>query len=202
MFRKKWMLVLLACLFIVMLQTPSGAAGPDASPDAPTLPKALSAGYIIGPGDVLDISVWGNEALTRLPIVRPDGFISFPLVGEIRAAGQSVAALKAEMEGKLLRYVPDIILSLDVRQVNSRIIYVIGKVNSPGRFNLNVDINVLQALATAGGLQIYARRNKIRIFREENGKTKIYPFDYDEVLDGKNLEQNILLVKGDVVVIP
>ena len=159
-------------------------------------------GYIIGPGDVLDISVWKDEALTRSCVVRPDGFISFPLIGDVLAAGRTSSQLKSEMEGRLTRYVPGVTLSLEIKQINSMIIYVIGKVNNPGRFILNVDVNVLQALAIAGGLNIYAKRNKIKIFRHGSNETTIYPFEYDEVVEGKRLEQNIYLRRGDVVVIP
>ena len=195
MFRKDLLLLLLLVLCIAMSPGSARANGVDAA-------FADVGDYIIGPGDVLDINVWKDETLTRLSIVRPDGFITFPLLGEVRASGKSVLQLKTEMEGKLTRYVPDIILSLDIKQANSMIIYVIGRVNKPDRFNLNSDVNVLQALATAGGLQIYAKRDKIKIFREENGKTKILPFDYDEVVEGKRLEQNVRLRKGDVVVVP
>ncbi|HXW69015.1 MAG TPA: polysaccharide biosynthesis/export family protein [Dissulfurispiraceae bacterium] len=158
--------------------------------------------YIIGPGDVLDISVWKDEALTRSCIVRPDGVISFPLIGEVQAAGRTSSQLKTELEQKLTRYVPKVILSLEVKQVNSLIIYVIGKVNTPGRFVLNADIDVLQALATAGGLNVFAKGGWIKIFRQDNNKTTIYPFDYDDVVQGKHLEQNIYLSRGDVVVVP
>ena len=195
MLRKKWMFILLLGLLIAISPAPPRAQGAGA-------PLSDVGDYIIGAGDVLDINVWKDETLTRLSIVRPDGFISYPLLGEVRAAGKSIAQLKTEMEGKLVRYVPDIILSLDIKQTNSMIIYVIGRVNKPDRFSLTSDINVLQALATAGGLQIYAKRDKIKIFREENGKTKIFPFDYDEVVEGKRLEQNVRLKKGDVVVVP
>ena len=151
---------------------------------------------------MLDISVWKDEALTRSCVVRPDGFISFPLIGDVLAAGRTSSQLKSEMEGRLTRYVPGVTLSLEIKQINSMIIYVIGKVNNPGRFILNVDVNVLQALAIAGGLNIYAKRNKIKIFRHGSNETTIYPFEYDEVVEGKRLEQNIYLRRGDVVVIP
>ena len=170
-----------------------------------TLPSVMAPdeeGYIIGPGDVLDISVWKDEALTRSCVVRPDGFISFPLVGDVHAAGKTASQLKEEMEGRLTRYVPGVTLSLEIKQINSMIIYVIGKVNNPGRFILNVDVNVLQALAIAGGLNTYAKRNKIKIFRHGSHETTIYPFEYDEVVEGKRLEQNIYLRRGDTVVIP
>jgi len=178
---------------------PEEAVSPS-SPLPATAPD--EEGYLIGPGDVLDISVWKDEALTRACVVRPDGFISFPLVGDIRAAGKTMPQLKSEMEKRLNRYVPEVTLFLDLKQINSLIVYVIGKVNNPGRFVLNVDTNVLQALATAGGLNIFANRNKIRILRHGTSDTTVYPFEYDEVISGKRLEQNIYLRRGDVVVIP
>ena len=170
--------------------------------DIPLAVAPNEEGYLIGPGDVLDISVWKDEALTRSCVVRPDGFISFPLVGDVLAAGKTPSQLKAMMEERLTRYVPEVTLSMEIKQINSMIIYVIGKVNNPGRFILNVDVNVLQALAIAGGLNIYAKRNKIKIFRHGSNETTIYPFEYDEVVEGKRLEQNIYLRRGDVVVIP
>jgi polysaccharide export outer membrane protein len=137
-----------------------------------------------------------------LCVVRPDGFISFPLIGNLRAAGKTAAQIKSEMEGRLARYIPGVVLNAEIKEINSMIIYVIGKVNNPGRFILNTDINVLQALAAAGGLNIFAKRNSIKIFRHNSDETTIYPFEYDQVIDGKRLEQNIYLRRGDVVVVP
>jgi polysaccharide export outer membrane protein len=158
--------------------------------------------YRIGPGDVLDISVWKDETLTRSAVVLPDGKISFPLIGEVVVGGKTVALLKKEIEGMLSPFVPDITLSLEVKQVNSMVIYVIGRVNAPGRFPLNVNVNVLQALSMAGGCNPFAKRDKIKIFRNEGGKTRILRFEYDSVVEGKNLEDNITLQRGDVVVVP
>ena len=158
--------------------------------------------YLIGPGDVLDISVWKDETLTRSVAVLPDGKISFPLIGEVMAMGKTVAQLKKEIEVKLTPYVPDITLSLEVKQVNSMLIYVIGRVNNPGRFPLNVNVNVLQALSMAGGFNPFAKRDKIKVFRQDGDKTHIFNFQYDGVVDGKHLEQNIMLKRGDVVVVP
>ena len=158
--------------------------------------------YLIGSGDVLDISVWKNPDLTKLVTVLPDGKISFPLIGELQAAGKTVASLHKELEIKLNRYVPDVSLSMMVAQVNSMLIYVIGRANNPGLFVLNTNANVLQALAMAGGLNPFAKRGKIKIFREEGAETKTFAFDYDEVAKGEDLEQNIRLYRGDVIVVP
>jgi polysaccharide export outer membrane protein len=178
---------------------PEVTASESASPSSMTADEER---YIIGPGDVLDISVWKDESLTRSCVVRPDGFISFPLIGAVRATGRTASQLKSEMESKLIRYVPEVTLSVEIKQINSLVIYVIGKVNNPGRFILNVDVDVLQALATAGGLNVYAKRNKIKIFRQGAEETTIYPFEYDEVVEGKRMEENIHLRRGDVVVVP
>lgn len=186
----------------------SGAAPPEreagAAPETmtPTPGESIEGGYLIGPGDVLDIYVWKDEALTRSCVVRPDGVISFPLIGEVSAGGKTVARLKRELEDRLVRFVPDLTLSLEVKQVNSLIVYVIGKVNTPGRLIVNTDINVLQALATAAGLNPFAKRDKIKIFRQSGHGTATFPFNYDQVVDGEHLEQNIRLQRGDVIVVP
>ena len=158
--------------------------------------------YIIGPGDTLIISVWKDEALTRQVVVLPDGKIAFPLIGQVVAGGKTVDGLTKEMEQKLARFVPDLNLSVVVHKVDSMTIYVIGRVNSPGRFAITADVNVLQALSMAGGLNPFAKRGDIKIFREVGGGTKVFDFDYDTVADGKDPRQNMRLKKGDVVVVP
>jgi polysaccharide biosynthesis/export protein len=161
----------------------------------------LDRNYEIGPGDVLQISVWKNEDLTRQVVVLPDGQIHFPLVKEVTAAGKSVNELEKILVEKLVAYVPEPDLSINVTQVNSMVIYVIGKVNSPGRFAMNTRIDVLQALAVAGGLNPFAKEKEINVFRKIEGKTKIFIFNYKEVSEGDNLEQNIMLERGDVIVV-
>jgi polysaccharide export outer membrane protein len=158
--------------------------------------------YVIGPGDILDISVWKDEALTKLVTVLPDGKISFPLIGEVSAGGKTVAQLSQELELKIGRYVPDVNLSVVVARVNSMLIYVVGRVNKPGMFELNTNVNVLQALAMAGGLNPFAKRGSIKIFRKQGDHDQVFAFDYDDVTKGEKLEQNIQLKRGDVVVVP
>ena len=164
--------------------------------------KVNDSDYLIGPGDQLDISVWKDEAMTRIVTVLPDGKIHFPLIGEVAAAGKTIGQLKQEMEVRILPYIPALVLSINIRQVNSMLIYVIGRVNNPGRLALNARITVLQALATAGGLNPFAKRSKIKIYRQENQDTRIFNFDYDAVADGNHLEQNIFLKRGDVILVP
>jgi polysaccharide export outer membrane protein len=185
----------LMCLAMVLV----AIAGLAEAGDAATWP---SADYIIGPGDVLDISVWKDEALSKLVTVLPDGRIAFPLIGEVTAGGKTLAQLSKELRTKLSRYVPDLDLSVIVHQVNSMMVYVIGRVNNPGRFLINSSVSVLQALAMAGGLNPFAKRSKIKILRNQGGQTKIFDFDYDDVSKGETLEQNIVLKRGDVIVVP
>ena len=170
--------------------------------EAAVQPETFGPQYRIGAGDQLGIEVWKDPVLTRQVIVLPDGKISIPLIGEVVAGGKTVAQLKKEIEGKLARYVQDLVLTVEVRQLNSMQVYILGRVNAPGRMILTSNINVLQALAIAGGLAQFAKRSKIRIFRQEGEKTLIIPFDYDDVTAGKALETNILLKRGDVVFVP
>jgi len=165
-------------------------------------PAAGETEYRIGEGDVLNIDVWKEPALTRTLSVLPDGKVAYPLIGELSAAGKTVAELKKEIEQKLARYMSDPVVTVEVRQMNSLHIYVLGRVNAPGRVVLTANVNVLQALAIAGGPNAYANRSRIRIFRQEGGKTTIIPYDYDDVTAGKNLGSNILLKRGDVVFVP
>lgn len=186
-----------------------GAGTPPASADAPApeptivmSPVAESmADYTIGPGDILEISVWKDEAMSRQVVVLPDGTINFPLVGRFAAGGKSVVQLKAEMEKKISRFVPEPDLTIIVQQVNSMVVYVVGKVNRPGHIPLNRNISVLQALSMAGGLNIFADPQDIRIVRKDQSGTLIIPFNYKAVTEDNMMEGNIQLQRGDVIVV-
>ena len=160
-----------------------------AQPAPPVI--GVDSTYLIGPGDILTISVWKDDALTKDVVVLPDGVISFPLLGLLKASGKTVAQLKAEIEEKISQYVTEPVLNVEVKQVNSMIVFVIGRLNmaGSGRLILNANANVLQALAMAGGLNTFAKRNSIKIFRQEGGKTIIFPFHYDDVVEGKRIEK-------------
>jgi polysaccharide export outer membrane protein len=158
--------------------------------------------YKIQPGDVLGISVWKEEDLIQEVIVRPDGQITFPLVGEAKAAGNSVEDLRLLISEGLKKYIPDPVVTVSVRQLTGNTVYVIGKVNRPGVFPIVRNVDVMQALSLAGGTSTYAALNDIKILRRENGKLRALSFKYAEVEKGKRLEQNIVLQAGDVVVVP
>jgi len=166
------------------------------------LPPPPAPDYIIGAGDVLGISVWRDDNLTRSVVVLPDGKIAFPLAGDLVAGGKTVAQLKGELERKLARYITDAGLTLEVKQSNSMIIYVLGRVNVPGRQMMLATTNVLQGLALAGGLNPYARRSEVKVYRKQEGKTSVFSFNYDDVAEGRHLETNIDLQKGDVILVP
>lgn len=158
--------------------------------------------YYIGPGDVLEISIWKDESLTREVVVPPDEVLSFPLLGDIRVGNMTVADLRKRVTEKIIEYVPDATVTVILLQINSLRAYVIGKVNKPGEFQIAMDTNVMQILSMAEGLNPYASESKIHILRQAEGKSIKIPFNYKEVIKGKNLEQNIILQRGDVVVVP
>ncbi len=158
--------------------------------------------YRVQPGDVLSVSVWKEEDLTQPVIVRPDGKISFPLVGEVKAAGQGIQDLQLLITERLKKYIPDPVVTVSVQELRGNTVYVIGKVNRPGAFQIVRNVDVMQALSMAGGTSTYASLNNIKILRRENGKQHAFDFEYGDVEEGKHLEQNIVLQAGDVVVVP
>ena len=164
--------------------------------------STLKTTYLLQPGDILQISVWKEDDLNKPVIIRPDGRINFPLVGEAQAAGSSVEDLRKLISDKLTKYIPDPVVSVSIQQLSGNIVYVIGKVNKPGQFPIPRNIDVMQALSMAGGTSTYAAVNKIKILRRDQGKLRAIPFEYGDVAKGKHLEQNIILQAGDVVVVP
>lgn len=184
-------LVLLAGVAALSVLAPRPA--PAATPNAP---------YAIQPGDVLTVSVWKERELQAEVLVRPDGGLSFPLAGDIQASGRSVEEVRALIEKGLKRYIPDPAVSVAVKQIGGNFIYVIGKVNRPGQFAFSKPLDVMQALALAGGATPYAALNDIRILQRDASGLKSVPFHYNDVEKGRELGQNILLGSGDTVVVP
>ena len=163
---------------------------------------AQNASYIVGPGDVIEISVWKDESLSRNIIVPPDGVISFPLIGDIDVSQMTVTKLRETIRKKISDYVPDATVTVLLVQINSLQAYVIGKVNKPGQFSIDLNTTVVQVLSMAGGLNAYADEDKVSILRQNGNQTTRILFDYNEVIKGKKLEQNILIQRGDVIVVP
>ena len=158
--------------------------------------------YEVLPGDLLQVSVWKEPDLQLEVLVRPDGAFSFPLAGDISTANKSVPELQAQLTQRLARYIADPVVTVSVSQVLGNKIYVIGQVNTPGEFVVNPQVDVLQALAMAGGTTPFADLNSIRILRRSDSVQTALSFDYKDVIRGRNLEQNVMLQSGDVVVVP
>lgn len=158
--------------------------------------------YRIGPGDVLEISVWRDESLSREVVVPPDGVISFPLIGDIDSKNITVGGIREIITRKLEEYVQDVVVTVMLLEINSLKAYVIGKVNNPGVFPISLDTDVMQILSMAGGLNPFASEKHIHILRRENDELNKIPFNYREMLKGDNLDQNIILQRGDIVVVP
>lgn len=187
--------ILALCLALLALTFPVLAADTAEAIDADS--------YIINRGDVLGISVWREDSLqSSETLVRPDGFISFPLVGNLRVAGKSVPQIQTEITAGLQKYIPDPVVHVTVRGLSGNMVYVIGKVARPGVFPMNSQVDVVQALAMAGGMTPYAAANRVRILRREGGRQLAIPFAYGDIEKGDKLEQNILLRAGDVVLVP
>ena len=163
---------------------------------------AAESTYQIGPADVLEISVWKDESLTRQLVVPPDGIMSFPLIGDLDVKYMTVTDVRKAITKKLSEYVPDATVSVILLKLDSLRAYVIGKVNKPGQFEITMETSVMQILSMAGGINPFADGNKILILRQINKKTVKIPFNFDQVMKGENLQQNILIQRGDVVVVP
>ena len=187
--------ILLACVAALLAGLPSIA---HVQGDAMQVPGL----YRVGAEDVLEISVWREDALKREVLVRPDGGISYPLIGDVQAAGKSVLELRNEISKRLETYIPDAAVSVTVVKTGSQRIYVLGKVTKSGEFPVGRTVDVLQALSMAGGLTQFADANGIRIVRRDGDRQVAIPFEYGRVIRGEKLEQNIALRAGDVVVVP
>ncbi len=158
--------------------------------------------YRISAEDVLGVTVWKEEGLDQKVVVRPDGGFSFPLAGDVQAAGKTPKEVEADIAARLARFIPDAVVTVSVLELKGLRIYVNGKVRTPGQYTVGRYVDVLQAITLAGGLTPFANEGDIRILRRENGKEVVFDFDYGQVQRGRKLEQNIILQADDVVVVP
>ena len=158
--------------------------------------------FVLGPGDILEVSVWKDEDLTKQVIIQPDGYLSFPLIGQVLAGGRTLADVQSEIANRLEEYISSPTVTLLPFRIESYKVYVLGKVNKPGVFIVPPAVNVMQALSMAAGANPFADLDNICILRQGAGGQERIPFDYKDVAKGKNLEQNIELKSGDVVVVP
>jgi polysaccharide export outer membrane protein len=158
--------------------------------------------YLVKPGDILKIAVWGEEDLQGEVLVTPDGGFSFPLVGHLNSTGKTATELQDLVSERLAKYVSSPIVTVSIGQINGNKIYVIGQVKTPGAFVMNHTLDVMQALSMAGGATPFAALNDILILRRGSAGQVALTFKYSDVSRGRNLEQNIQLQSGDVVVVP
>jgi len=163
--------------------------------------------FLIGPEDVLVITVWRNQELSKEVIVRPDGKISMPLLGDIPAAGLTAHALSKQIADGLVEFMSTPTVSVQVKEINSYHIFAVGEVARPGKIVLKSFTSVLQGISYAGGFTTFASRNNVHVLRNVKngqGETKqvMIPVPYQDIVQGKNLEANIILKAGDVIVVP
>lgn len=204
-----------ALVLTVSASGPAFAQGTPAAPSvtaptraavtgAPVVPGAVvpPAGYVIGAEDVLAIVFWREKDLSIESAVRPDGMITLPLLNDLHAAGLTPDQLRERIQAAATKYVEDPSVTVVVRTINSRKVFITGQVAKPGQYPLTAPTTVMQLIAMAGGLHEFANTKKILIMRTEGGQQIAKPFSYQDVLNRKNLKQNIELQPGDTVIVP
>ena len=200
----------LLCLSLTLLawgqqggnKKPSAETQALAKGTAPNPSATADPNYMIGPQDVVDISVWKEPDLSRTVPVRPDGKISLPLLNDIQAAGLTPGQLGAQIALNLTKYVTNPQVTVIISQINSQRIYILGEVARAGSYTLLPDMTILQALSDAGGFTAFANSKKIYVLRQDNGKQQKIPFNYKDVITGKNPSQNVAVKAGDTIIVP
>ena len=177
---------------------PEDSAKPTAAPPATT----VDTEYKIGPQDVIRIDVWKEPDISRTIPVRPDGKISLPLLNDVQAAGLTAMQLSGSLRESLSKYLNNPQVTVTVTEINSRRVFLTGEINRQGAIPLLPNMTVLQAISSGGGFTQFAKLKNIYVLRAENGKQSKLPFNYKEVVKGNLPEQNILLLPGDVIVVP
>jgi polysaccharide export outer membrane protein len=184
----------LVCGALLALAASAAFAAAPATPDAP---------YTVKPGDTLRVSVWKEPELQHLVLVEPDGTFTFPLCGEIDAHDKTVGQLQQEIGQHLARFITDPVVTVSLQKIAGNRVYVIGQVTKPGAFIVNPRVDVIQAIAMAGGTTPFASLGNIKIIRRTaGGEQEALPFNYNDVVHGNDLSQNVTLEAGDVVVVP
>jgi polysaccharide export outer membrane protein len=173
------------------------------APVVPAPPVTPPPDYVIGPDDVLQVLFWREKDVSAEVVVRPDGMISLPLLNDVKAAGLTPDQLRDSINEAAKKYFEgDPNVTITVKAINSRKVFITGGVAKPGPYLLTSTTTVLQLISMAGGLTEFAKQKNISVMRTENGKPVRYPFNYKDVANGKNLKQNIELKPGDTVIVP
>jgi polysaccharide export outer membrane protein len=186
-------------------QPPTGGAQPvtraPGSSGVASTGLAVPTDYVIGPDDVLGVVFWRDADMTGDVTVRPDGMVTLPLIRDIKAAGLTPDQLREQITKAAGQYIEDPNVTVVVRQINSRNVFITGQVARPGNYAVSGQMTVLHLISIAGGLTEFADSKNIRILRIEGGKTNAFKFNYNEVADGKKLDQNIVLKPGDQIIV-
>jgi len=173
---------------------------------SPLLARAESPNggkYLIGAGDILEIVTWKEKDLSRDEVlVRIDGYISFPLLNDVKAAGHTTTELTSSLQNGLKDYIANPVVTVTVKSPASKRFYILGEVKNTGEYPLYKDVTVLQAFAIAGGFTEWASKDEILLLRKENGKDVTIRVDYKEIADGENLDQNVPVKSGDTIIVP
>lgn len=169
--------------------------------------KPVSKEFLLGPEDVLEVTVWRNQDLSRTVVIRPDGKISLPLIGDVQASGLTSAEVSGKIASRLTEFKENPNVSVSLKEVNSYFIYVLGEVLKPGKYPLKSYATVLQGVSLAGGFTNFASRRKMAVIRTvTNGEGNLrqirIPVPYDELISGSGLIENFVLKSGDTIVVP
>jgi len=207
--------VRVAALAAIVCSLSLGVADPVRAQSAPASPATakqsapptvgpavqVAADYVIGADDVIGIVFWRDTDMSGDHTVRPDGKITLPLIGDVAAAGLTPEALKEQITKAAVKLIEDPTVTVVVRTINSRKVYITGQVTTPNGYPLTRDLTVMQLISLAGGLTEYADKKNITVLRTENGQQRAFKVNYKELSEGKNLAQNIVLKPGDQVLV-
>ena len=195
-----------AVLLVLLTCTPSGeaqtASATTAAAASAAVPAPPPGDYTIGPDDILTIVFWKEKDMSSDVAVRPDGRISLPLLNDVDAAGLTPEQLRVKLAAAADKFLEEPTVTVVVKQINSRKVFITGQVPKPGPYPLTGPTNVVQLIAMAGGVLEYADSENIVIMRTVNGKPMSYEFNYKDVAKRKNLGQNIELKPGDTIIVP
>jgi polysaccharide export outer membrane protein len=195
--------LLFATLFVLPAVAQTAAATTAPAKPSPGPSVDVPPEYVIGPQDVLGINFWRDADMTGDVTVRPDGRITLPLLGDMQAAGLTPEALTTVIHTAAVKLIADPTITVIVRQINSRKVFITGQVTTPGAHVLTGPLTVMQLISLAGGLTEFAKKKDITVMRTEvTGKQVVLPFNYSDVAKGKNIAQNVVLKPGDTVVVP
>ena len=184
----------------------AGCAGPSQSA-IDEASKPISKEFLLGPEDVLEVTVWRNQDLSRTVVIRPDGKISLPLIGDVQASGLTSAEVSSKIAARLTEFKENPNVSVSLKEVNSYFIYVLGEVLKPGKYPLKSYATVLQGVSMAGGFTNFASKRKMAVIRTiTNGEGNLrqirIPVPYDELVSGSGTIENFFLKSGDTIVVP